>query len=282
MRTAILAALLLAPGLASAAEPADPAGVARPANPHGPLVDECAVCHSPAGWAPAVISPKFDHGKFRFRLEGAHAQAACRACHASLVFASVPDDCVSCHQDAHNGELGEDCARCHTPRSFIDRGRMTRAHQVTRFPLRGAHLVTDCEACHLAPPRQGNLIFVNISSECSSCHFADYQGATDPNHQALGFAQTCDSCHSTVAFRPARFLDHDTWYFPIYSGTHRAKWSDCSDCHVNPSVRTDFSCIDGCHAHSDRAQVTALHQGVSGFVYEKQACYGCHPQGTRP
>ena len=32
-------------------------------------------------------------------------------------------------------------------------------------------------------------------------------------------ADTCDTCHSTTAWRPASF-DHDGRYFPIYSGKH--------------------------------------------------------------
>ncbi len=48
-------------------------------NPHGPLKDTCATCHGAEGWKPVKIARSFDHGRFRFPLEGAHVQAACRS-----------------------------------------------------------------------------------------------------------------------------------------------------------------------------------------------------------
>ena len=175
------------------------AGQAKDAdNPHGPLKDPCASCHGPEGWRPAKIALSFDHGRFRFPLEGTHAQTACRACHITLVFADAGTACLSCHQDAHRGELGDDCARCHTPRSFLDRGRMRRGHQVSRFPLTGAHLGADCEACHTL---RAGLMYVNTPTECVSCHVQDYNATRDPNHVLGGFSQNCRECHNTVAFR---------------------------------------------------------------------------------
>jgi hypothetical protein len=249
-------------------------------SPHGPLKDKCEVCHRPDAWRPARIDRSFNHSKFAFPLEGVHRQTDCRACHMSLVFAQVPSVCAPCHQDPHVGELGDDCGRCHTPRSFIDRERMARAHQVTRFPLQGAHLTTDCDACHARP--SGNLVYVNLPSQCSDCHLDDYLATSDPDHQASGFSTDCRECHTQFSFRPARFVQHDTLAFPIYSGKHRGKWTFCTDCHINPSSRTDFSCLVGCHQHDDPTRVTSQHAAVSGFTYESGACYACHPDGRKP
>ncbi len=254
---------------------------ARADNPHGPKVGECGTCHGPEGWIPVRIAPSFDHSKLGFALHGAHSQTSCRGCHLSLVLEDVPVACASCHADVHQDELGNDCARCHTARSFIDRTRMARAHLLTRFPLTGAHSGLDCEDCH-RPGVQGTRVYVNRRAECEACHLDDYLATTDPDHQALGFSRDCTQCHVTVAFLGARFPDHDALFFPIYSGTHRGKWTSCSDCHVNPSNRADFSCFLGCHAHSDETKVTNQHQGVSGFSYDSSACYGCHPQGKKP
>ena len=174
----------------------DPAGTT--ANPHGPLKDACVTCHGAEGWRPAKIAPAFDHGRFRFALDGSHAQTPCRACHIDLVFADAPAACVSCHQDAHRGELGDDCARCHTPRSFLDRSAMRRGHQVTRFPLTGAHLGADCEACHTL---HAGRMYVNTPTDCVSCHLQDFDATRDPNHVLGGFPRTCRDCHNTVSFR---------------------------------------------------------------------------------
>ncbi len=142
-------------------------------NPHGPLAQPCSDCHSPERWAPARISDAFDHGRAgQFPLLGAHAAAGCRSCHVTLDFRGTPRECVSCHRDPHRDELGTDCARCHSARSFLDRTTMTRAHQLTRFPLAGTHLTVECEACHAAP--QGRPVFVAVSTECVTCHLKDF------------------------------------------------------------------------------------------------------------
>lgn len=270
---AISALFLLGAGvLARATDEAEGAGVAKQVeNPHGPLADTCATCHGPEGWTPVKIAKSFDHGRFRFPLEGAHVQAACRGCHLNLVFKEVGSTCVSCHQDAHRGELGDDCALCHTPRSFIDRARMGRAHQVTRFPLTGAHAGADCEACHVL---HANRMYVNTPTECIACHRRDYEATREPNHFAAGYELACQDCHNMVAFVPSTGAgDHDA-RFRIYSGTHQGKWSSCSTCHVNTSDYHDISCYSsGCH---NTNSVTSQHSGVSGFTPTSQACYGCH------
>jgi hypothetical protein len=226
----------------------------------------------------------------------------------------------------HRGELGIDCSRCHTPRSFIDRTRMTRRHVETRFPLNGTHLTLDCEDCHV-PGARGINQFVNTPTDCVACHLEEYQSTSDPeheqagfprecqlchstrswiparfnhsivppgsecsdchlddylatsrpNHQTAGFPQQCEVCHSTTRWVPASFRDHDSQFFPIYSGPHRGKWSGCDECHVNPGNFSEFSCLN-CHEHR-RSEMDDKHSGVSGYVYESQACLGCHPDG---
>lgn len=254
-----------------------PAAPGTPAYPHGGFVEDCALCHGAGGWRPAHPSPKFDHAKY-FRLEGAHRTAACTGCHASLKFdeEKTKKDCVACHADVHLGELGPDCARCHSTRSFIDQARMRRAHNLTRFPLVGIHASADCDTCH-PPQPQGHLRYVNRPVECVSCHLADYQGTTDPNHQASGFSTDCRECHYQTAWQPGRFPHHDQ-FFPISSGTHRGRWNTCADCHYVPGVYTTFSCIL-CHAHDDPVQVGSHHNGVGGYTYTPTSCYTCHPDG---
>ena len=257
------------------------AGPEKPPNPHGSYVEECSLCHSAEAWTPTHISPKFDHAKSGFPLEGAHAQTACRACHTSLEFTKVKpkSTCVGCHQDVHQGELGQDCARCHTARSFVDRVRMVRAHNVTRFPLTGAHLAADCEDCH-KPAAQGHLSYVNLRTDCVASHQNDYNSTTSPNHATSGLPTDCIQCHSTAAWEPGKIPNHDGLFFPIYSGVHRGRWRVCSDCHINATSYNQFECIL-CHAHDDPVQLAGNHSGVSGYQYNSQACYTCHPRGRK-
>ena len=114
--------------------------------------------------------------------------------------------------------------------------------------------------------------------DCYSCHSANYNGTSNPNHKTAGFPTQCLSCHTTSAWRPASF-DHDGPYFPIYSGTHRGKWSSCADCHVNPANYAVFECIL-CHEHSNRTEVDGHHRGVTGYAYQSAACYRCHSRGS--
>ena len=45
-----------------------------------------------------------------------------------------------------------------------------------------------------------------------------------------GFSTDCLLCHNMVTWLGATF-DHDSEYFPIYSGAHRGRWSSCATCH---------------------------------------------------
>jgi hypothetical protein len=260
MRRLLLLGLLL--GLSRAALAQD-----QSRSPHGDLKVECAACHRPEGWTPVRISRKFDHGKLGFALAGAHATANCRACHESLDFKGTSTSCTACHQDPHRGELGVECGKCHTPRSFLDRSAMARAHQLTRFPLEGSHLAADCAGCH-TPTAQGGLQFVSRATECVSCHWPDYQAAKNPDHLAGGFPQDCDECHAPTLWQRARF-NHAASRFPL-TGAHRAV--PCNQCHVNNRFTgTATDCVS-CHQQDYNGAANPSHT-QSQFP---TTCTDCH------
>jgi len=311
-RAAVLAALAVAvvAGSADAGE--------EPEYPHGKFEGDCETCHADTGWTPARVRPEFrkDH---RFPLKGAHALDDCRACHRVLDFTEASAACVDCHLDPHRGELGIDCAACHVPRTFLDRTRMQRAHQATRFPLRGTHRALDCEDCHTLQPA-GALRWVNTPGECVDCHRAAYEG--NAQHVADGFPLECDRCHAPTVWEAGRF-DHSgivdgcvACHLDDYQNTTDPNHADagfpttCENCH---STRTfddaEFdhpfpiysgahagrwdSCSTchvnpsnlsdfscfGCHPHSDEARTRSDHSEVSGFEYVSRECYACHPDG---
>lgn len=272
VRRGIAALLVVLPLVAlgaagSQARSASPAARARPENPHGSFRGECVDCHGPEGWKPARIGRKFDHAKFGFRLEGAHAAASCMSCHRTLDFAASTMQCASCHQDPHRAEMGTDCARCHSARSFVDRGPMLRAHQLTRFPLSGSHAGLDCESCH-PPVAQGRLRFVNTQAECRACHMDQYRSARDPDHAASGFSTECQACHTSTTWSRARF-DHARSGFPL-TGAHRT--AACASCHSGGRYTgTPRDCI-ACHQQDyDTAQPA---HAAAGFA--ASACASCH------
>jgi len=244
-------------------------GATRPRveNPHGKFREECGLCHGSEGWKPAKVSKKFDHSKFGFRLEGAHAAASCLGCHTSLDFSASQTQCASCHQDPHRGEMGTDCSRCHSARSFVDRSPMVRAHQLTRFPLTGSHAALDCEGCH-KPSSQGQLQFVNTQAECRACHMEQYRAAKNPDHVGGGFPTDCQTCHSASTWDRAKF-DHQRSGFPL-TGAHIA--AACESCHSGGRYRGTPRDCASCHGPDyNRAQPP---HASSGFA--ASACASCH------
>jgi hypothetical protein len=260
-----VALLVLLPLAALAAAKGTRAPIAN--NPHGSFKEACELCHTAKGWKPAQVSPKFDHAKYGFTLDGAHAAAGCLSCHASIEFAKPERQCASCHEDPHQGEFGADCSRCHGARSFIDHATMVRAHQMTRFPLSGAHAGLDCAECHRGA-EQGHLRFIGAQSECISCHRADFDAATNPDHRGGGFSQNCLTCHSASTWQPARF-NHDHTAFPL-TGAHRT--AACASCHAGGSYAgTATDCVS-CHRNDYDATTNPVHS-TSGFTTQCQTCH---------
>ncbi len=72
---------------------------------------------------------------------------------------------------------------------------------------------------------------------------------------------------------------HDGLYFPIFSGKHDNEWNTCDECHTTPGNYNMFSCIE-CHEHDNPGDLADEHDEVSGYVYESNACYTCHPNGS--
>ena len=165
-------------------------------NPHGPLNIECEKCHSAAAWRPIRSKPEFDHSKTGYPLRGMHVGVPCQQCHVNPVFSNVGSNCQDCHADLHRRKNGAQCDLCHRVSGWQVSVHNINEHQ-DRFPLIGAHAVTDCYSCH----RVGTVGQFNrqgLSTECSSCHMRAYQQAKSPNHQALGYSMNCLECHSSM------------------------------------------------------------------------------------
>ncbi|MFK5856299.1 MAG: cytochrome c3 family protein [Bacteroidota bacterium] len=241
---------------------------------------ECARCHNTNSWIVNNITEI--HQQSRFPLLGAHITADCFDCHQSaslLIFEPLGVECVDCHLDNYQSttspnhvesDYSTDCAECHKMNAFTWIGSdYTHAF----FPLVEGHAINDCRECHTDP---GN--YSNISTECFSCHEADYNAATVPNHIQSDLSTNCTECHTlSLDWRPAEFAQHDV-LFPIYSGEHNGEWNSCVDCHNNPSNISIFTCID-CHEHN-KTDMDDEHKGIGGYSYNSIACFECHPTGS--
>ncbi len=237
------------------------------------LPTDCTSCHSQNAWSPST----FNHNNI-YPLTGAHASIVnnCAVCHNGN-FNNTPNTCAGCHLPDYNTSVNPnhislgiptDCATCHStnpdwmPALFPIHNNY--------YVLAGAHVGLDCVQCH-----NGN--YNNTPNTCAGCHISDYNAATDPNHLAAQFPTNCASCHSQNAWVPSTF-DHDNMYFPIFSGKHDNEWNLCSECHTNASNYNIFNCLL-CHEHNNPVEMAGHHNGVSGYSYNSNACYSCHPNG---
>ena len=211
-------------------------------SPHGPLRLPCAECHSSDGWRPARIASDFDHARLGFPLTGAHVQADCVSCHKQLSFKGTPSQCAACHADPHRAELGKSCGSCHTSRSFVDRSLLVSAHQLTAFPLTGAHLAADCESCH-QPGVQGKLSFLGQPTDCVACHQPTFVATRNPDHVAGGFPTHCIECHNTTTWLASTF-NHQATRFPL-TGAHLAV--ACNVCHADKVYMEKSTACASCH-----------------------------------
>jgi hypothetical protein len=84
--------------------------------------DDCASCHNARAWS----IWDFDHNRrSSYKLDGAHRQVACEACHQRPApegqrIAALPGNCVFCHRkdDAHDGAFGIVCEQCHVAENW--------------------------------------------------------------------------------------------------------------------------------------------------------------------
>ncbi|GAB4415604.1 MAG: hypothetical protein Kow002_00800 [Anaerolineales bacterium] len=187
----------------------------------------CEQCHTVEGWQPA----KFDHDLSVFKLEGAHREVRCESCHIDGIYQGTPADCYNCHQedDEHRGEFGADCAACHTP---LDWEEATFDHNLSNFPLDGAHVTVTCKACHVTAQ------FSRLSTACVACH-------EDPVFHAGALGTDCVGCHSTSAWTPARFnVSHPQPRVDEEGTGANHGYTTCRTCH--PSTVQSFTCT-ACH-----------------------------------
>jgi hypothetical protein len=225
----------------------------------------CTTCHTTTQWAGA----KFDHSKTRFALTGAHVSVACTQCHVGGKYAGTTMQCYGCHVADYNATSNPnhkaaafptDCSVCHTTTNW--QGAKFNHNTATRFALTGAHINVACSQCHV------NNVFKGLASDCASCHLADYNKATNPNHKSAGFPMTCGTCHTTTSWSGASF-NHATTGFAL-TGAHAAV--QCAQCHVNNNYNLTSGACANCHLAKYNATTNPNHK-AAGFP---QDCSLCH------
>ncbi|RMF58017.1 MAG: hypothetical protein D6748_09890, partial [Calditrichaeota bacterium] len=225
---------------------------------------ECQVCHTEEQWEGAV----FDHlQRTGFALLGVHASLQCASCHGDNQFTGIPRDCFGCHQEDFNstltpnhvqGNFPTDCALCHNNNGWAP---ADFNHDLTQFPLTGAHQTIECADCH-----DGG-VFTALPTDCFSCHNVDFNNTLDPNHVSNNFNHDCTQCHNTTAWTPANF-DHANTQFPL-TGAHVPL--ECVACHANGYDNTPIDCFS-CH-QTDFNGVSEPNHVTNNFSTD---CTMCH------
>lgn len=233
----------------------------------------CDKCHTSQSWLVNNITEI--HQQSRFPLVGVHTIAECTQCHKSeslLRYDVQGVECIDCHREnylatsnpPHTDIFSTDCSQCHNIYSY-EWGGSGFNHNM--FPLTLGHSNLQCSQCHT------NNNFTSLSTDCYSCHKADYEATTHPAHNSGCYSTDCKICHTTnPGWQPVSF-QHEA-YFPINSGNHGGL--TCNQCHTNPANCT-YDCL-GCH--NNQSSITNEHNDVGGFTYSSTACFNCHPRGV--
>ena len=231
----------------------------------------CQTCHDTVQWTDG----KFDHTQTGWALTGSHTvpPRACADCHVNNNYKLSQTACVSCHQaDYNNAKSPVDhigagfpttCETCHDAIAWTD-GKFD--HAQTGWALTGSHTVPPraCGDCHVSNNYKLN------NPACIACHLNDYNTATNPNHVAAGFPQTCEVCHDTIKWTDANF-DHSKTAFPL-TGSHTVPPRACTDCHVNNNYTTLPTDCYGCHKAVYQSTTNPNHI-AAGFPTTCQTCH---------
>ncbi len=227
---------------------------------------DCTTCHTEDEWMPST----FDHDAQYFPIySGAHDGEwdQCIDCHTN------PNNygefsCTVCHlnpetDNAHVGIGGysynnPSCFACHPTGSADD----NFDHDLTNFPLTGAHITTECIECHANG-------FFGTPTDCAACHQMDYDQTTNPDHEGIGISTDCESCHTTdPGWEPATFAIHNNYW--VLDGAH-VDVSDCADCHNGDYNNTPNTCV-GCHQADYDQSTNPDHQALNLST----DCINCH------
>ncbi|MEM1452431.1 MAG: hypothetical protein AAGI22_25225 [Planctomycetota bacterium] len=265
-------------------------GVKAPAQLTGMAANVlCSDCHKPHHVTfqdDSELLTHEQHAASLFLLDEPHHEVSCDACHdPTLTYTErypgrKQEQCIACHDDIHRGQFdglafastetfpGGDvdeagCLVCHAKTHFAPTTFDVFAHEDTDLPLEGAHVETDCNACHELDA-QGTRVFHGVEHTCESCHEDSHLGFFDARlaqNPPVPFHGDCARCHDPNGFSPVDPADFDHHFWTGYplEGAHAQ--TDCATC----------------HEPSDEPDVTGRSLGRVSEVYgEVQGCFTCH------
>lgn len=210
------------------------------ADPHrAELGLACESCHTTADFK----VPTFTHARTPEFFAGGHESVACEKCHLpagpkevarggavavlNVHYTAATTTCVSCHRDVHLGQVAQACERCHAIASPKFALVASFSHASTKYPLTGKHETVACQKCHKSeaaafPAGNGTAVrLTGMDRSCKACHVDVHLGQV---------AATCESCHTTEAFKMKTYAHKNRALRGFFVGRHAS--AACQTCHV--------------------------------------------------
>lgn len=233
----------------------------------------CSDCHTlNPSWKPAEFT--LHDAQYFPVYSGKHQGTwiSCSDCHTNggnfTLFT-----CIDCHDhnqadmdEAHQGIGGyiyesQACYECHP----TGEGEGGFNHNLSGFPLTGAHITTPCSGCHISG-------YSGTPSNCDACHINNYNSSTNPNHTTLSLPITCGDCHTTNPdWKPASFPIHNDFF--LLQGAHSLIAQQCDECHQGNYMETPNTCV-GCHQDDYNGTTSPSHSSA----HFPTDCETCHTQ----
>ena len=211
----------------------------------------CNQCHNEDSFQVVKGVKGFDHNKTDFKLEDKHLTVNCKLCHKTKFTDPLKFNlCTDCHTDYHKKQFvkngsSPDCSQCHSVKGFNLFSYTIEQHNLSLYPLEGAHLAIPCTDCH---KKQKEWNFRGIGINCKDCHNDVHRNQIDAKYYPDG---NCNTCHTPRGWDNINF-DHSKTDFNL-TGAHKNK--DCNACHLsvkaNSVSQQKFSGLSkncsGCH-----------------------------------
>jgi len=254
--------------------------------------------------ASVVYGDQFDTLIMPGKLISGHEEieAECEKCHASFDQSKQDRLCLVCHDKIDNdmnqkkGYHGKhtlvanvECRSCHTDhkgRKFdiVLLDSETFDHDLSDYPLNGAHEKVACSGCHKAEE-----LYRETDIACFACHKDD-----DVHKSELG--KKCADCHDETSWIKAEF-NHDETKFPLQDAHQDVKCTgchpderykelpiDCNSCHKLNDVHGGSygAACDDCHNERKWSEIKFDHDRDTDYPlkggHKRTTCRACHQQ----
>ncbi len=220
-------------------------------------------------------------------------QAHCNDCHINNTKDLSNDRCLSCHDHQNlaarinSGKgfhasptvKGKKCETCHHEHngkpdimgwSSVKGGQDAFDHELTGWPLNGAHAKTPCADCHKTKDQHGLRKFMGTDRLCGTCHQKDQPHKFEQRETAM---LACERCHTESLWKPQKRnlqFDHNNKKdagMPLL-GSHESV--ACTKCHVKAVFNLPFPKADSCGN-------SGCHKSPhDGHLFGKRECEWCH------